>query len=82
MKMVITLKSGTQISTQVEEYTLGRNPLGGLTKLEWTATESADSRLKYLDLSEVAAVHTEWEPGDNDDEAERVVVSAAAEETS
>lgn len=58
--MVVTLKSGTQIRAQVTEYTVGRAPLGGaLARLRWTGGEDADAALQYLDLDEVAAVHSE-----------------------
>ena len=58
--MVVTLKSGAQIRSQVTEYTVGRNALGGgLARLRWTGGEDADAALQFLDLDEVAAVHSE-----------------------
>ncbi|MFB9681249.1 DUF6221 family protein [Streptosporangium vulgare] len=79
--MIVTLRSGTQISVQVDEYKIGRNSFGGLTALDWAGTVEADSRLRYLDLDEVAAVHTEWEPGDNDEEPAQAADPAEQEET-
>lgn len=62
--MVVTLKSGVQIRAQVTEYTVGRRPLGGLARLRWTGGQDgghvyAGGALQYLDLDEVAAVHSE-----------------------
>lgn len=58
--MVVTLKSGAQIRAQVTAYTVGRAALGGdLARLKWTGAEDADASLQYLDLGEVAAVHSE-----------------------
>lgn len=58
--MVITLKSGVQLKTKVTEYTIGRNGLGSLVTLKWTTADDSDTRIRYFDLDEVAAVHTEW----------------------
>jgi hypothetical protein len=57
--MVVTLKSGTQIRTQVTAYTVGRNGLGALARLKWAGADGADAALQYIDLEEVAAVHSE-----------------------
>jgi hypothetical protein len=69
-KMVVTLRSGAQIASDVDEFTLGRSPIERkLNSLEWTGTGSG-ALLKYVDLSEVVAVHVEREPGDEPDEDE------------
>lgn len=57
--MVVTLKSGAQIRTQVTEYRVGRNGLNDLARLRWTCADGADASLQYLKLEEVAAVHSE-----------------------
>lgn len=59
--MVVTLKSGVQIRTQVTEYSVGRGGLSDqMTSLKWSFDEDGDSRLRYVDLAEVVAVHSEW----------------------
>ena len=69
MKMVITLKNGVQIKADVEDYTIGRSPMfGDLSELKWTSTERPAARVQWLDLSEVAAIHSEfdWDGADAD----------------
>ncbi|MUN41423.1 hypothetical protein [Actinomadura litoris] len=58
--MVVTLKSGAQIRADVDEYRIQHNRLGGLVGIKWQATARANAAIEYLDVSEVAAVHTEW----------------------
>jgi hypothetical protein len=60
MFMVVTLKSGVQIRTEVSEYTVRRTRADQLVGLKWQATESTEASIEHLDMAEVAAVHTEW----------------------
>jgi hypothetical protein len=60
LTMVVTLKSGTQIRMRVSEYTIQRSPLRELVGIKWTATEDNTVSLKYLDVDEVAAIHSEF----------------------
>jgi hypothetical protein len=65
MKMIVTLKNGAQIGADVDEFSTGRSPIGGdLRSLKWTAAEKAQIVLNWVDLSEVVAVHAEFEPGE------------------
>jgi hypothetical protein len=64
MLMVITLKSGVQIRVDVDQYTVQEYRTGELAGLKWEATENTTAAPKWLDVTEVAAVHTEWpKPG-------------------
>lgn len=63
MFMVVTLKSGVQLRVDVDEYTVGLNGLGELKRLKWKANEATTSNIKYVDLDQVVAVHTEWPEG-------------------
>src|ERR1044072_1378583 len=58
--MVVTLKSGAQIRADVDEYRIQHNRLGGLVGIKWQAVARPTAAIEYLDVSEVAAVHTEW----------------------
>jgi hypothetical protein len=60
MLMVVTLKSGVQIKTDVEAFTVRRTRGGELVGLKWDATENTQTSIEYLDTDEVAAVHAEW----------------------
>lgn len=66
MKMVVTLKSGAQIKVGVKDFTIGRGRLDSeLRSLRWTYDEDPlGNSLNWLDMSQVAAVHCEREPGD------------------
>jgi hypothetical protein len=66
MKMVVTLKSGTQIKVGVKEFTIRQGRAeGDLRGIDWTYDDDPHgSSLKWLDISQVAAVHAEREPGD------------------
>jgi hypothetical protein len=67
MKMVITLKNGVQIKADVEDYTIGKSPMfGELRELKWTSADRPETRVQWLDLNEVAAIHSEfdWEGTD------------------
>ncbi len=58
MIMIITTKGGAQIRIPVDKFSTSRNPLdGSLTKLNWTRPAGADTRLAYVDLDQVAAIH-------------------------
>ena len=57
--MVVTLKSGTQIRVKVGDYTIQRNGLQELVGLKWTATEDNTVNLQFLDIKEIAAIHSE-----------------------
>lgn len=62
MKMVVTLKSGVQIRADVEDFTTGQSPVfGELRALKWTTTAQPGTVIQWLDVSEVAAVHAEYE---------------------
>lgn len=60
MLMVVTLKSGVQIRMDVSEYTVQLNGLNAIAGLKWAGTDSSDTSLRYVDLDEIAAIHTEW----------------------
>lgn len=60
MLMVVTLKSGTQVRMDVDEYTIQRNHFGALVGIKWQATDRPAATIEHLDIDEVAAVHTEW----------------------
>lgn len=63
--MVVTLKSGIQIRQTVEEYTVEKSALlGELRGLKWTFGDTHDVNIKWMDVGEVAAIHSELEPGD------------------
>ena len=65
MKMVVTLKSGTQIKADVEDYTTQRSPIfGELRGLKWRTTEQPSVVLSWLNPAEVAAIHAEFEEGE------------------
>ena len=61
MKMVITLKSGVQIKADVENCTIGSSLSEELRELKWTSTERPAVRIGWLDLSQVTAIHTEYD---------------------
>lgn len=62
MRMVITLKSGAQVSADVTELTVGRSKLTGeRERLAWTSSSDRTSKLQYVRLEEIAAIHTEDE---------------------
>jgi hypothetical protein len=59
-KMVVTLRSGVQITVDVEKFSTGGSPVGGhLRQLKWTQPENPEVELNWVDLAEVAAVHAE-----------------------
>jgi hypothetical protein len=43
----------------VTEYRVGRNGLGGLARIRWERADDTDTNMEYLDMNEVAAVHSE-----------------------
>lgn len=53
-------RAGVQIRTDVSEYTVRTTRGGALVGLKWQATEATEAVIEHLDMSEVAAVHTEW----------------------
>ena len=60
--MVVTLKSGVQIKADIEDSAIGKSPVfGELRELKWTTTGRPDVQIQWLDLNEVAAVHTEFD---------------------
>jgi hypothetical protein len=60
MNMVITLKSGVQLSFEVDGYETKTSKLtGDLESLTWTYGASVAKRLSYVALDQVAAVHRE-----------------------
>jgi hypothetical protein len=66
MKMVVTLRNGVQIAADVEEFSTGRSPIGGVLKsLKWITTEEPQTVLNWLDMGEVVAVHAEFAPGES-----------------
>ena len=58
--MVLTFKRGAQIRTLVHEYTVRENGLNHLVGITWSTHEDSPTRLMKFDISEVAAVHTEY----------------------
>jgi len=71
MKMQITLRSGTQIEADVEEFTLGRGGIdGALREITWTNQPVPSRRLKYLDASEIVAVVAIHDPSEQPGPAE------------
>lgn len=61
--MVITFKSGAQIRAKVTGYTIGRNLVTKeLQTVEWTTADDSETTIRYFDMDEVVAVHTEWIP--------------------
>lgn len=65
MKMVVTLKSGVQIKSDVEEYTTQKSPIfGELRGLKWTTTEQPTVVISWVNPDEIAAIHAEFEPGE------------------
>ena len=63
--MVITLKSGVQIKSDVEEYTTQKSPIfGELRGLKWTTTEQPGAVISWVNPTEIAAIHAEFEPGE------------------
>ena len=59
--MVVTLKSGTQLKTLVTEYVVRWDTITGqLCELEWATHPASPIRLRKIDLSEVAAVHSDF----------------------
>jgi hypothetical protein len=78
--MVVTLKSGAQIKVGVKEFTIARGRLEGeLRRLEWTYdNDLLGTSLNWLDMSQVAAVHTEREHGRGDATRDRDPVSAGS----
>lgn len=63
MKIQVTLRSGAQIETDVEEFTMGKNALSGqLRELGLTFPDGALRRLQYLDASEVVAIVSIHDP--------------------
>jgi hypothetical protein len=62
MKMVVTLRSGVQIKADVESYSTGSSPIAGdLRQLKWTTAENPSVTIEWLAMSEVVAVHTEFD---------------------
>lgn len=67
MKIQITLRSGTQIEADVEEFTIGRGGLSGeMRELQWVNPPDALRKLKYLDINDVVAVVAIHEPSAQD----------------
>jgi len=68
VKMEITLRSGVQIVTDVEEFTVGKGRImADLQELHWTTPAGALRRLKHVNLSEIAAIVAVHESGDSED---------------
>ena len=62
MKMVVTLKNGVQVKSDVKEFTTGTAQIfGDLRSLKWTATEWPQTQINWIDISEIAAVHAEYD---------------------
>lgn len=62
MYMVVVFKSGAKIRVPVTKFsTQSNNFTGDLTSLEWSWPEGVESKLKYVNPSEVAAVLREDE---------------------
>lgn len=66
MRMVVTLKSGTQIKIPVTEFTTGVSRIGSeLRTLRWQQGDGANwASLSWVDLHEIAAVHSERDEAD------------------
>jgi hypothetical protein len=65
VKLVITLKSGVQIRSDVDSFTTTTGKLAGeLHGVRWVSADNAKTSLNWADLSEVAAIHAEHEPDD------------------
>lgn len=63
MIMILTMRGGAQLSIPVDKFETGRSPLdGSLTKLNWTRPAGADTRLCWVDLDQIAAIHCIDEP--------------------
>lgn len=62
--MVVTLKSGVQIRVGVKSYEASRSRArGNITDLRWEPDDDPlGTSIGYLDLGEVASVHSEREP--------------------
>lgn len=57
MRMQITLKSGTQVTVDVEDFNIGRSNLDGdLVELKWTTPPERIAKLCYVRLDEIAAI--------------------------
>jgi len=78
MKMVVTLKSGVQIKADVAEYTTQKSPIfGELRGLKWTTTEQPRVVISWVNSSEIAAIHAEFDPGEPVESIEDPDASAA-----
>ena len=57
MQMQITFKSGTQVTVDVEDFSIGRSNMSGeLRELKWTTPDQFVAKLAYLNLDEVSAI--------------------------
>ncbi|HLU96224.1 MAG TPA: hypothetical protein VKZ89_05230, partial [Thermobifida alba] len=75
--MVVTLKSGVQIRVRVTGCASERNRISKqITRLTWDYADEDPPEIVHLDLTEVAAVHTE-RPGEQ--EADRELAELEAE---
>jgi hypothetical protein len=67
--MEITLRSGVQIVTDVEEFTVTKSRITAeLQELHWTTPAGALRRLKHANLSDIVAIVAVHEPDDSEDE--------------
>lgn len=67
--MQITLKSGAQVTVDVDEFKVGRNALAQIVSLSWSTPNGFSSKLNYINLDEIAAIVTLMKKDDSDDAA-------------
>ena len=56
MQIEITLKSGAQITADVEEFTTSVNRLGDVVGIKWTTPPDSTRKLVDVDLTQIAAI--------------------------
>ena len=82
MKMRIIFKSGVEVTTEVNEFTIGRSRLtGALEELSWKYNTDTEVIMKYVDPSEVVCVLRITDDNDQDAEAAGSAESTPALET-